>query len=116
MKYQRGFELSSLIYWGIALGIVGMLAAKVVPSVIEYHKSVSAIRKTVENVSQSATVPEVRIAYAKYAEIDHLDLKGEDLEITKVGGQIVITFGYDKKISLFGPASLLIEYRGSSQK
>lgn len=115
MKYQRGFELSRLIYWGIALSLVALLGMKVVPSVMEYYKTVSAIKKTVGNVSPGASVPDVRKAYDKFAEIDQLEMKAADLDISKDGGNIVISFAYDKKIPLFGPASLLIEYRGSSK-
>jgi len=115
MKYQRGFELSSLIYWGIALALVALLGMKVVPTFVEYKKTVAAIKKTVGNVPQEASVPEVRKAYDKFAAVDSLELKAADLDISKDGGKIVISFAYDKKIPLFGPASILIEYQGSSK-
>lgn len=115
MKYQRGLSLSGLIYWGIALGIVGLFAAKVVPSYVEFRKAVSAVKRTVADVPQSASVPEIRKIYSKHAEIDNLDLRGEDLDITKEGGNIVINFSYDKKIHLFGPMNVLMEYKGSSK-
>ena len=56
-------------------------------------------------------------AYARQAEIDHTsDIKPEDLEISKEGNQIVISFAYDKRIPLFGPVSLLIDFEGSTAK
>jgi hypothetical protein len=34
--------------------------------------------------------------------------------VTKQGDKVVVRFAYDKEIPLFGPAYLLIKYRGSS--
>ena len=115
MKGQRGITLSGLMFWGIIVALVALVAIKLAPSAIEYYK----IRKDVTAVAQGAkpdsTVSDLRRAYAKYVEIDQIgEVKPEDLDITKEGNQIVIAFAYDKKITLFGPVSLLIEYRGSS--
>ena len=43
-------------------------------------------------------------------------MKHQDLVIEKrQDGQTVISFQYEKRIPLFGPASLVIDYRGSAQ-
>ncbi|MCK6407392.1 MAG: DUF4845 domain-containing protein [Rhodocyclaceae bacterium] len=115
MKKQKGVSLSGLMFWGVIVAMIALVVIKVAPSAIEYWK----IRKGVMNVAQQAkgdsTVPELRKAYARQAEIDHTsDIKPEDLEISKEGNQIVISFAYDKRIPLFGPVSLLIEYKASS--
>jgi hypothetical protein len=114
MKYQRGVSLSGLMTWGIVIAMVAILAFKVGPSILEYYKIQKDAKATVNTVQPGATVPEVRKAFAKYAEVDLIDLKPEELEITKDGGQIVINFAYDRKIPLFWNVSLLIEYRGST--
>lgn len=114
MKYQRGVSLSGLIFWGIVIALVAVLGMKVVPSGIEYYKTLKDAKAVVNAAPAGATVADIRKAYAKYAEIDQLDLKPEDLEITKDGNQIVINFAYEKKIPLFWNASLLIEYSGST--
>lgn len=115
MHKQRGVSLSGLMIWGFILAMVSLVLIKVAPSAIEYWK----IRKGIASVAQSAradsTVSDVRKAYARQAEIDHTsDVRPEDLDITKEGNQIVISFAYEKKVSLFGPVSLLIDYRASS--
>jgi len=111
---QRGVSISGLIYWGILLALLATLGIKVVPSVIQYYKTLAAAKKVVSAAQPGATVVDLRMAYDKFADIDQLDLKGAELEITKEGGQVVISFAYDKKIPLVGPASLLIEYQGST--
>lgn len=113
---QAGVSLSGLMFWGVIVAMLALVVIKVAPSAIEYYK----IRKGIISVAQGArpdsTVPDLRKAYARQAEIDHTsDIKPEDLEITKEGSQIVISFAYEKKIALFGPVSLLIDYQASSQ-
>jgi len=114
MNYQRGVSISGLIYWGILLALLALLGMKVAPSVIEYYQTLAAAKKVVSAAQPGATVMDLRKAYDRFADIDRLDLKSSELEITKEGGQVVISFAYDKKIPLFGPASLLIEYEGST--
>ena len=114
-KRQMGVSLSGLLFWCIIVAMVALLLIKVAPSAIEYYK----IRKDIASVARSAkpesTVPELRKAFDKFANIDLItDIRSEDLDISKVGNQIVISVAYEKKISLFGPVSLVIEYRASS--
>jgi len=114
MKHQRGVALSGLIFWGIVVALVAMLGMKVVPSVIEYYKTLKDAKATIASLPPSATVADVRKTFDNYANIDSLDLQASDLDISKDGGQIVISFAYDKKIPLFANVSLLIEYSGST--
>ncbi len=115
MNRQKGVSLSGLLFWGVVVAVVALFAMKIAPSAIEYYK----IRKAVTSIAQQAkadsTVSDIRIAYRKYADIDSItDVRAEDLDISKEGNQIVISFSYEKRIGPLGPVSLLIEYRGSS--
>lgn len=115
MKYQRGLSLSSLLFWGAIVGAVAMVVIKVAPSAIEYYKILKDAKATAASVPAGATVPEVRNAFRRYAEIDHIrEFQPEDLDISKEGGQIVISFDYEKKIPLVANVSLLINYRGTT--
>lgn len=115
MKHQRGVALTGLILWGIVLILVAVLGMKVVPTVIEYYKIRQDVRAVVEKASPEATVPELRRAFDKFADVDQLSLSSKDLDIFKNNrGQIVIEFAYDKRIPLFGNVTLLIEYKGTS--
>lgn len=115
MKYQRGVSLSGVLFWGAIFALVAMLAIKVAPTAIEYYKILKNVKATAANIQQGATVPEIRAAFSKYAEVDHIkDFAPTDLDISKENGQIVISFAYEKKVPLFHPVSLLIEYSGSS--
>jgi hypothetical protein len=43
-------------------------------------------------------------------------INSRDLIIEKIDGQTEISFAYEKKIPLVGPASLLLEYEGTTAK
>ena len=114
MKYQRGFTLSGLIFWGFILIMVSVLGLKITPSAIEYFKITKDIKAVAAASPASATVQDIRKAFDKYAEVDHLDFKGNQLDISKDGGRILIEFQYEKRIHLFYNVSLIIDYRGSA--
>lgn len=114
MKYQRGVALSGLIFWGIVIALVAIVGMKVVPTTVEYYKILKDAKASVNKVGPDATVAEVRKTFENFANIDSLDFKAEQLDISKDGGKIVASFDYDKKIPLFANVSLVINYKGST--
>lgn len=117
MKHQRGVALSGLIFWGIVIALISVLAMKVAPTAIVYYKIVKDIKAVAAQATPESTVPDIRKAFDKYAEVDHItDFDSSQLEISKDGGKVVIEFAYEKRIPLFANISLLIDYQGSSAK
>ena len=114
MKYQRGVALSGLIFWGVVITLVAVLGMKVVPTTVEYYKILKDIKATVNKVGPDATVADVRKTFDNFANIDQLDFKPEQLDVSKEKGKIVVSFDYDKRIPLFGNVSLVINYKGST--
>ena len=114
MKRQRGVALSGLIIWGIAFGLVAVLAMRVVPSVVEYYKILKDAKATVSKMGPDSTVADVKRTFNNFAVVDNIDFKGEDLDISKESGKIVVAFDYDKRIPLFANVSLVINYKGST--
>ena len=114
MDKQRGVALSGLLIWGVIIAIVALLGIKVAPEVIDYYKIKKIIASTAMNAN-GKTVPEIRAIFDKYAEVDHTQtVSPADLDISKEGGEVVITFAYEKRIPLFANVSLVIEFEGSS--
>jgi hypothetical protein len=111
-KRERGFSLFGLLSTLTLLGAVGVLLVRAGPSVIEYW----AIGKAVTAASiASGTPDELRRTFDKLAAAGYIDsIEGKDLEIAGKGPEMEISFAYQKKIPLVGPASLLIDYRGST--
>jgi len=114
MKNQRGVALSGLLFWCIVLILVAVLGMKVAPTFIEYQKILKDIKATANNAGSDSTVTDIRKAFDKFAEVDTLDFKGSQLDISKENGKVVISFDYEKRIHLFWNVSLVIDYKGSS--
>ncbi|MDB5849067.1 MAG: hypothetical protein JWP29_2819 [Rhodoferax sp.] len=109
---QRGVSFLGLVVM-VALGVsIFIVGAKVVPTVIEHQ----AILKAIEKAKTGNTVPEVRTIFDKAATIDDISsISGKDLDVSKNGDKVVVTFAYNKEIELFGPAFLLIKYTGRTK-
>ena len=111
-KYQGGFSLIGFLCTLTVFGVMGLLLVRAGPSVLEYW----AIDKAIAAASMAADTPdELRNAFDKLAAAGYVDsIEGKDLKITGTGKVMEISFSYEKKIPLFGPASLLIDYRGGT--
>ncbi len=114
MKNQRGVALSGLFFWGIVIALIAVLGMKVAPEYITYFKIVKATKAVATN-SAGKTVPEIRSAFGRYMDVEHIEtFTPADLDISKEGNAIVIAFNYEKRIPLFYNISLLIDFHGSS--
>ncbi|WP_423681930.1 MULTISPECIES: DUF4845 domain-containing protein [unclassified Undibacterium] len=114
LKSQRGISLVGLILSLGVIVLIAMLAMKVVPTVIEY----TSIKKAIGVAKTGgSTVNEIQNTFDKQAEVGYItSITGKDLVITRDNGDIDISFSYQKKIPLFGPATLLLEYEGTTAK
>ena len=111
-KSQRGISFFTVIFIMAVCAAVGLIAVQAFPSVLEYQAALKAINKA----KDGATVAEVRSIFDKAADIDGISaIKGRDLEVAKEGDAVVISFAYDKEFHMFGPAWLVLKYRGSSR-
>jgi hypothetical protein len=103
-----------MVIVGIIIVFVAIGGLKIAPAYIEYYKVKKAIVGVAQTTSRG-TVAEVRAAFDRRAAIDDIDvIAGRDLEVTKEGNEIVISFAYPKRISMFGNVSVLIEFAASS--
>ena len=109
---QAGMSVITLIFILAVLGAVGAVALQAFPSVMEYQAALKAINKARTEPSPAAA----RAAFDRAADIDNItSIKGRDLEITKDGDQVVVSFAYQKEYHMFGPAWLTLKYEGRSR-
>jgi len=110
---QSGVSIMGLIAGFVVVIILALLAMKVFPSFLEFRAAKSAI----EAVAKQAQTPaDVRRAFDARATIDDItSIKAADLDIQREGNEIVIAFAYEKRIPLFGPVSLIIDYVADSK-
>jgi hypothetical protein len=112
-SHQRGISLIGLLFVGGILAFGGVIGAQVVPTFIEYQ----AIGKAVNKVAaQGGSVTEIRSSFDKAQQIDDFKaIGGKDLEVSKNGDKVVVSFAYQKEIHLGGPAYLTLKYAGQSK-
>jgi hypothetical protein len=111
---QRGMSFLLLLYIAGTLACVGLIAAQVFPTYIEYQ----AIQKAIRKAKDGSTVVEVRSIFDRAAQVDNITaIMGRDLEIGKGPGDAVfVKFAYNKEFHLFGDAYLVMKYAGDSRQ
>jgi hypothetical protein len=115
-RRQRGLSMTTFLLIAV-IGVLGAIGGMMVgPAYMEYAKVKKAV-VAVAAEGRTTTVGEVRKAFDRRAQIDDVNvISGQDLDVTKEGGDIVVSFAYSKKVSLFGNVSLLIEFAGASNQ
>ena len=117
VKQQKGMSLIGLLCTLFVFASFFWLAIRIVPTMLEFwaiEKAIAASKVV------SKTPAELRVAFDKIADASHINtLDGKSLVIQGTGSAMQISFSYQKviplaNIPLAGPASLMIDYRGST--
>ncbi|TXG78884.1 MAG: DUF4845 domain-containing protein [Rhodocyclaceae bacterium] len=117
MRRQRGLSFWGFLFVGVLAALALLVGFKVTPSVVEYYGIKKAITTVAAEATPGTTVTDIRNAFMRRQAIDDFSsVDGKDLDISKDGGDVVISVAYDKKIPLFANVSLLIEYEATSGK
>lgn len=112
---QRGVSFPVIFLIGVvlALGAVGVM--KVGPAYSEFATAKKTIIAVAASEGRSGSVADVRKAFERRAAVDNISVVTPgDLEISKEGGDLVISFAYSQKIPLFANVSLLIDFAAST--
>ncbi len=110
---QRGISIVGLIFIVAVLGFLAIVGLRVAPTFVEYRAIQSAVKKAKASAN---SVSEIQKAFDRSAAIDDITtLTGKDLDIQKTADDLLVSFAYNKKIPLFGPVSLSIDYAGNSK-
>ena len=114
-RRQRGLSLIGLLFWGGVAAVTAVVGMKVFPTVLEYY----TVKRVVNRIAAGnpSTVPQVRQEFDKSTQVEYSiqSIKSSDLVVSKDNNdKVVIEFGWDKEVEVFGPVFLLIKYRGKS--
>lgn len=113
-KDQRGLTITGLIVGAILLVVVVLLAMKVAPPYLEFFNAKKLIMQIASEGKTS--VGDIRQAFDLKSSIDDVTaIKSSDLEITKDGGEVVISFAYRKEIPLIGNAGVYLDFAANSK-
>ncbi len=113
-KRQHGITLTGLLLGAFVLVILALFGMKLVPAFLEYQTA----KKIINTIATegSATVADVRKSFYNRSVIDDVTVvKPEDLDITKEGGELVISFAYRKEVHLVANVGLYIDFYASTK-
>jgi len=110
---QRGLSLVSLIFVGAIIVFLLAIGAKSVPAMTEYF----AIDRAVQKIgSEGQTVRDIRNAFDRYATVDDIHSIGsKDLDITKDGDRVIISYSYSYSIPILDNVRIMIDFAGSNR-
>jgi Tfp pilus assembly protein FimT len=112
---QQGVSMTGLIVGLIILAVLALFGMRVLPAYMEFRTAKNAI-EAVARERQGASVNDVRKAFDARAQIDDINsVKSQDLEITKDGPEIVISFAYRKEVHLFRNVGLYFDFAATSR-
>ena len=114
---QKGLSLIGLLCTLFVFASFIWLAIRIVPTMLEFW----AIEKAIAAAKVVSKTPaDLRVAFDKIANASHIDaVDAKSLVIQGSGSDMKISFSYQKviplaNIPLAGPASLMIDYHGST--
>jgi len=112
---QRGISFPVIFLIGVVLALAAVGAMKIAPAYIEFLTAKKAIVAVAAGEGRTGSVNDMRKAFDRRSAIDNITVvtPGE-LEISKDGGEVVISFAYAKKIPLFANVSLLVDFAAST--
>ena len=112
---QRGLSLGGLFVGLLVLIVLALLGMKLIPAYMEYGTAKNAIQ-AIARERTGATPVEIRRAFDSRAAIDDITaVKASDLDITKEGGEVVISFAYRKEVPLFMNVGVYMDFAASSK-
>lgn len=112
-KTQQGLSLVGVLFIGLIVVVLLLLGAKLVPAIVEYIAIERAVQK-IKNEGQ--TVGQIREAFQRHATIDDIKSIGpKDLDITKEGDRVVISYAYTYSIPLMDNVRIVIDFSGTTR-
>ena len=116
-KSQLGVSLGGLMVGSFILIVIVMIGMKLTPSYLEFFAIKKAVNALAAESRGGASVSDIRRNFDKRATIDDIaTVSGKDLEITKEGGEVVITAAYRREIPLVSNVGVYIEFRAISKE
>ena len=117
MRKQRGVSLMNAMIAMIVLAFVGLFAAKLLPSYLEFF-AVKKMLATMEAAGDTkGTVRDIRNSFDRRNSIEGVAaVKGEDLEVTKEGGDAVITATWSVKVPMIYNFSACLDFVATTAK
>jgi hypothetical protein len=112
---QLGVSIIGLILGLAILIFVLLLAMKVLPPYLEFFTAKKFISQIAQE-QRGGSMQDIKKAWQlKTAVEDVSAITEKDLEITKEGGELVISFAYRKEVPLFANVGVYLDFTATSK-
>ena len=112
---QRGVGFLVIFLIGVVLALAAVGAMKIGPAYSEFITVKKTIMAVAASEGRTGSVTEIRKAFERRSNIDNITaVTPGELEITKDGGEVVISVAYAKRIPLFANVSMCIDFAAST--
>ena len=117
MRKQVGVSLTGALLVMIVIAAIGLFGAKLLPAYIDYF----TIKKMFASMEQAGdtkgSVREIRLAFDRRNSIEGVrDVKAEDLEITKEGGETVVTASWSVRVPIISNFNACLDFTATTAK
>jgi Tfp pilus assembly protein PilE len=115
-KQQRGITMIGMLFVGIIIVFVALVAMKLIPAYTEFL-TIQKILKDIgsEAGAKSMSNANIRERFEKRAGVDNITtVKPADLTISRESGQTVVSVEYSFQTPLVANVSLLVDFSASS--
>lgn len=115
-KQQRGVSLIGVLIIGAFAGFFLLMAMRSVPVFVENNAIKRVFKQMKDNLPPDMSVAMIRRDFSLKSSIDDISsINQDDIEVTKEGGQIVLSVDYERRVPIFGNAYLLYVFSVNSQ-
>ncbi len=116
MNKQRGMGMLG-IFMVLVLVVAGaIIMMKAIPPYLEFFAVKKAIT-ALKSEAKGGNTRDIKDKFDARAAVDDIkSITANDLEITKEGGETVVSANYQKVVPLFANLSLLIDFQASTQE
>ncbi|HUP98791.1 MAG TPA: DUF4845 domain-containing protein [Usitatibacter sp.] len=117
MRKQHGVSLMGLIITLGVLGFLGVMAAKLMPAYVEYF----AVKKMFAAMEQAGdlkgSVRDIRYSFEKRNAIEDVkSVRSDDLEVTKEGGEAVVTANWSVRVPMVSNVNACLDFMVTTAK
>ena len=117
MRKQLGISLKNTIIWLAVLGFLGVMAAKLMPAYLEWLTVKKMLNAMYEAGDLKGTVRDIRRSFdTRNAIEDVKSVRAEDLEITKEGGEAVVTATWSARVPLVHNISACLDFTATTAR
>jgi len=114
---QRGISIIGFLFVAAVVVACAMIGFRVAPAYIEYYSVQRALQQSLEDTKDFQTPAELRRTFQKYADSGYIEsVRGADIEVQKVGNEIVASASWTRKLHLVSNVSLFLEFEASASR